>query len=213
MSLMSFIRLIGRRYLPVLFLLGLSPVYAAEDFARLTDFTDNLDSFTSNFEQTLYDADSHPLKTSTGSIALKRPGRFVWQYETPDPQTIVSDGEKVWLYDIELEQVTVSPLTERASGTPLSLLMGGTPLEESFVIKTLGEAEGIVWFELTPKSADTDFEQIFLGLNESGLAVMELRDSFDQATQIRFNEFQSGVTLDDERFLFVPPDGVDVIGQ
>ena len=119
----------------------------------------------------------------------------------------------MWLFDRELEQVTVSPLTERASGTPLSLLMGGTPLDESFAIKSLGEAEGIAWFELTPESSDTDFEQIYLGLDENGLAVMELRDSFDQATQIRFSNFESGVSLDDEQFQFVPPEGVDVIGQ
>ncbi|MBX2886423.1 MAG: outer membrane lipoprotein chaperone LolA [Granulosicoccus sp.] len=202
-----------RRWALTLGLLLLPGILAAEDLSRLTNFTDNLESFSANFEQTLYNADSDPLKSSTGSIILKRPGRFVWDYKTPDLQTIVSDGEKVWLYDQELEQVTVSPLTERASGTPLALLMGGTPLDDAFAIKALGEAEGIAWFELTPKTSDTDFEQIFLGLNDAGLAVMELRDSFDQATQIRFSDFVSGVALDDKQFEFVPPDGVDVIGQ
>lgn len=213
MYLMSTRRVIYGAWMLAFCLFTVTGAHAAEDLTRLTNFTDNLESFTAEFEQTLYDADSNPLKTSTGNIALKRPGRFLWDYKTPDLQTIVSDGEKVWLYDVELEQVTVSPLSERASGTPLALLMGGTPLDDAFDIKALGESEGIAWFELNPKTSDTDFEQIFLGLDDAGLAVMELRDSFDQATQIRFNGFQSGVTLDDERFQFVPPEGVDVIGQ
>jgi len=201
----------------LLLLVAASSPWAAADedeqFERLSRFTDELTTFTAEFEQTLYDADSNPLKTSSGTIALKRPGRFVWDYLTPDPQTIVSDGERVWLYDRGLEQVTVSPLSERAAGTPLALLLGGAQLKDAFAIKALGESEGIDWFELTPRIADTDFEQIFLGLNDAGLAVMELRDNFDQATQIRFLSFKSGVPLNDEQFEFEPPAGVDVIGQ
>ena len=197
----------------LLLLLLLAPAAAADDLTRLTTFTDKLSSFTATFEQTVYDGDSNPLQTSTGTIALKRPGRFFWDYLTPSPQTIVSDGDKVWLYDKELEQVTVSPLSERAAGTPLALLMGVTPLTEEFEIKSLGASDGVDWFELTPKTADTDFESVFLGLQGDGLAVMELRDSFGQATQIRFHDFKSGVPIDDARFHFVVPEGVDVIGQ
>jgi len=192
--------------------IGIVPAQA-QDATRLTQFTDDLTTFTAEFEQTVYDADSNPLQSSSGTIALKRPGRFVWEYLQPEAQTIVSDGDNVWLYDVELEQVTVSPLTERAGGTPLELLMGSTPIDDAFTVKALGESDAIDWYELTPKTTDTDFEQVFLGLNEAGLAVMELRDNFGQATQIRFSNFDPDVTLDDEQFVFVVPDGVDVIGQ
>lgn len=197
----------------VLVLLSSGSSLAAEDTETLTTFTDELSSFTADFVQTVYDADSNPIQESSGSIALKRPGRFVWNYLAPNPQQIVADGEKIWLYDQELEQVTVSSISERASGTPLALLMGETPLDDEFDVKALGESDNIEWFELTPKTKDTDFETVYLGLNDAGLAVMELRDNFGQATQIKFQGFKSGVDLDDGMFEFKPPAGVDVIGQ
>lgn len=91
--------------------------------------------------------------------------------------------------------------------------MGDKPLEQEFSLRVLGTSEGIDWVELTPHSGHSDFEQVFLGLNEQGLAAMELRDSFGQATQIRFSDFKSGVSIDDGKFRFVPPAGVDVIGE
>lgn len=180
---------------------------------RLTNFTDSLTSFSADFTQVVYDADSNPLQQSAGEVLLKRPGRFIWNYTSPSPQKIIADGKSVWLYDIDLEQVTVSPLSEQGSGTPLSLLMGDKPLDEEFTLRPLGNSDGIDWVELTPRSNHSDFEMVFLGLNEDGLAAMELRDSFGQATQIRFSDFTPDVRLDDAAFRFVPPAGVDVVGE
>lgn len=181
--------------------------------SALEKFVTQTTSFVAGFEQTLYDADSSPLQVSTGTIQLKRPGRFVWLYETPNKQRIVSDGEKLWLFDEELEQVTVSPLGDKVSGTPLVILMGTRPLDEEFTIKELGLAEGVDWFELIPRTDSADFESLFVGLNEVGLAAMELRDNFGQATQIVFSDLKAGVNIDDSVFVFTVPDGVDVIGQ
>lgn len=180
---------------------------------KLRNFTTTLVSFTADFQQTVYDAESNPLQSSTGAAMLKRPGKFLWHYKTPSEQKIIADGQKVWIYDIELDQVTVSPLDDRASGTPLALLMGESPLDDEFTIKVQGESDGIDWYELTPKSNDTDFEKIFIGLSKKGLAVMELRDNFSQATQIRFDNYQGNVKLNDSVFNFEPPAGVDVIGE
>lgn len=185
----------------------------AGQLKELKKFTDNLTSFSASFEQTVYDADSQPLQTSTGSATLKRPGKFTWHYQEPNEQLIVSDGKKVWIYDPDLEQVMVSPLGDRASGTPLALLMGEIPIEQEFDLKVLGKSDSIDWFELVPKSKDNDFETIFIGLNENGLAVMELRDNFGQATQIKFDGFKSNIPLDDGQFNFQPPKGVDVVGE
>lgn len=194
-------------------LLVLSPASAEDAIEQLKSFSNDLQSFETRFEQTVYDAQSQPLQSSIGKAAIKRPGKFTWHYTEPTEQQIVSDGERVWIYDTDLEQVTVSALDDRAAGTPLALLMGESPIDEEFDIKALGQSDGIEWFELIPTTKENDFEAIYLGLDESGLAVMELRDNFGQATQIKFLGFESNVPLDDAQFVFTPPAGVDVIGE
>ena len=179
---------------------------------QLSRFTDELKSFTADFVQTVYDADSNPIQESSGTVVLKRPGRFIWNYTVPTEQQIIADGNSVWLYDIDLAQVTVNSLAEQSRGTPIALLMGGTALQDEFSIRALGAADGIEWVELTPREAGADFERVYIGLNDSGLAALELRDSFGQATQIRFSNFKPDVALDEQMFRFTPPDGVDVIG-
>jgi outer membrane lipoprotein carrier protein len=202
-----------QRFLSILALLAsASLVHAADSLSQLDSFIMDVETFQADFEQTLYDADSEPLQTSLGTIKLKRPGRFVWSYTQPDDQQIIADGERIWLYDKDLEQVTVNAINDRIAGTPLVLLMRSAPLDDSFDIQALGEADGINWVELTPKAETSDFELVFIGLNEAGLAAMELRDNFGQATQIRFSNFESGIELDDSLFMFVVPEGVDVIG-
>ena len=187
-------------------------VHAGVALDQLESFIDDVESFESDFEQTLYDADSEPLQKSTGTIQLKRPGRFVWNYVTPIEQQILADGKRIWMYDKDLEQVTVNTISDRIAGTPLVLLMRSAPIEDTFEIKELGTADGINWVELTPKVETSDFEQVFIGLNVNGLAAMELRDNFGHATQIIFSDFTAGVELADSIFEFVVPEGVDVIG-
>jgi outer membrane lipoprotein carrier protein len=187
--------------------------HSADDaLERLDHFSQTLKSFTASFEQTLYDAESAPLKTSTGTVLLKRPGKFIWRYAEPEVQEIIADGARIWLYDKDLEQVTVNEIDDRVNGSPLVLLMGNKPLSDEFDIKSLGESEGIDWIELKPLETDTDFEVVYIGLNGAGLAAMELRDNFGQATQIIFKDFKADVPLDDATFDFTPPVGVDVIG-
>ena len=193
-------------------LLTASIAQAADSIEQLDRFIKDVETFQADFEQTLYAADSDPLQTSFGSIKLKRPGRFVWSYTQPDVQQIIADGKRIWFYDKDLEQVTVNTIDERVAGTPLVLLMRSAPLDDAFDIKALGEADGISWVELSPKADTSDFELVFIGFNEAGLAAMELRDNFGQATQIRFSNFESGITLDDSLFKFTVPNGVDVIG-
>ena len=193
-----------------------SNVYAQDEAVlpvqALEDFIQSLDSFEATFEQTLYAADNEELSTSFGTIKLKRPGRFVWSYDEPEPQLIVADGQRIWLYDKDLQQVTVNTIDERINGTPLQLLMRAAPLSDGFDVQALGPTEGIDWFGLTPLTEDSDFEEVFIGLRDDTLAAMELRDSFEQATQIRLSDFEKNVELDDALFEFDVPEGVDVIG-
>jgi len=189
-------------------------VSAADDVLdRLRAFTMDLKSFTADFEQSLYSADSELLTNNIGKLLLKRPGKFIWRYEGDDGQEFISDGNSLWMFDKELEQVTVNALDDRLGGTPLVLLMGGVPLEDQFKVTPLGDSDGIDWVELVPKDNSTDFESLFIGLNGNGLAAMELRDNLGQATQIQFKNFKPGAALDDKQFNFVAPEGVDVIGE
>jgi len=191
----------------------MSNAMAADDvLERLRAFTMDLKSFTADFEQSLYNSDSDLLENSVGKLLLKRPGKFIWRYAGDGGQEFISDGKSLWNFDKELDQVTVNPLNDRVGGTPLVLLMGGVPLEDQFEVKALGVSDGVDWVELIPKDKSTDFEALFIGLNESGLAAMELRDNLGQATQIQFTNFKTGVTLDDKQFNFVAPEGVDVLG-
>jgi len=180
---------------------------------RLQQLTESLTSFQAGFVQTLYDADGEPVQESRGAVIVKRPGRFRWDYKTPYEQQIIADGERLWIYDSELAQVTMKRVDRALGAAPILLLSGSRPLGEQFELRDLGEREGLEWVELTPRVQDTDFHKIYIGLDADGLGVMELRDGFGQATQIRFNDFERNVPAPDELFSFVPPAGVDVIGE
>ena len=190
-----------------------SSIACAGALDRLQTFSGQLKTFQAGFVQTLYDADSNPLEESRGAVILKRPGKFRWDYRAPYVQSIIADGEKLWIYDIDLEQVTVKKLDQALGNAPIMLLRSNQPLDTDFELRDLGEREGLEWVELLPKMRDTDFEKIFMGLSESGLEVMELRDQFGQATQIRCNNFEMNVPADDSLFEFTPPAGVDVVGD
>lgn len=207
----------NKRYLRILAVLwALVPGLALADTAALDTFMAEVNAFSAEFEQTVYDADGATLQSSSGTVVLERPARFRWEYAPQDGeeagQVLVADGERVWLYDPGLEQVTVNRIDERVAGTPLVVLMGNEPLDTAFNVSSLGAADGVDWFELAPSAADSDFETVYVGFSGGGLAAMELRDSFGQATQIRFEQFDGTIDPDDSVFQFDPPAGVDVIG-
>lgn len=202
-------------FLGLWMILGARGAHAQDDagLRSLDAFMADVQSFSAGFEQTLYDDAGEVLQSSAGTVLLQRPGRFAWEYTKPAGQRIVADGERVWLYDPDLEQVTVNRIDERVAGTPLVVLMGTAPLDEAFEVSSLGPSDGIDWVELVPKGEAADFESVYLGLQGDGLSAMELRDSFGQATQIRFSDFVANPAVPDGAFDFQVPDGVDVIGE
>ncbi len=189
------------------------PAYAGKAVERLQRFTDDLRSFEAEFVQTRYDENDEPVRKSRGVVFLQRPGLFRWSYQDPYKQIIVGDGENLWIYDADLEQVTVKKMQRALATAPITLLTGTAPLSEQFEIIDRGQREGLLWVELRPKVKDTDFRRIFLGLGEETLQVMELRDRFDQVTQIKFSEAAMNPEIEASRFEFTPPDGVDVLGR
>ena len=194
----------------------LSLLFAAATTAAanaLLDFSESLKTFRANFTQTVYDADSVVLQESKGIVSLARPGRFKWTYDDPINQIIVADGSTLWVYDVEIKQVTRQPQSTTLGSAPIGLLSGQRDIESEFVVTELGKKDDLDWFQLEPLVSDTDFNQIFIALQDDGLSAMELRDNFDQATQIVFSNFEKNITIDSEQFLFTVPDGVDVVGE
>lgn len=185
-----------------------SPAAAAE----LKQYLAGLKSFEADFVQTLRDSRGQEREQAKGRLYLEKPGRFRWEYREPAEQLIVSDGRNVWLYDVELEQVTVKALDASLSMTPASLLAGGASVEDNFTIQAASTSNGLKWFELVPKRQDTDFVRVKLGFGQGELAAMELEDKLQQRTSIAFSAVKRNPRLQRKLFVFAPPAGVDVIG-
>lgn len=179
---------------------------------RLDEFLGGLDALQADFRQVLLDEQGRASEESRGVVYLHRPGRFRWDYRQPHPQIVVADGQRLWLYDPELEQVTVQPQAEALGATPAALLASERPLEESFRVTELPPREdGTAWLALAPRDPGSSFEGIRVGLGAQGLEAMELEDGFGQTTRIEFSDIRRNPDLDADLFRFTPPEGVDVI--
>lgn len=185
---------------------------AGEATERLHEFYDKVTSLQADFHQVLLDADGNKIQESDGSVQIKRPGKFYWDYTTPYPQKIITNGEKLWIYDSDLEQVTVKSAKESLGKAPSLVLSGGHKLEEHFILQDLGEINGYLWVELRPKKADNEFSIMRLGF-EQELSLMEVTDSFGQTTRLWLKNVVRNPRLDDQLFQFEIPQGVDVVGE
>lgn len=165
------------------------------------------------FAQMVLDKNLKPLQQVTGTMQFSRPGKFRWEYDKPYEQTIVSDGSRVWLYDKDLNQVTVRRLDRALGSSPAALLAGSNEIEKSYTLTSAGMQDGFDWLEAVPKAQDTAFERIRLGFGKTGLEAMELRDQFGQVTVIKFSTIERNAKLPLEAFRFTPPKGADVISE
>lgn len=189
-------------------------VWAAESLDYLNKFVENLSTLEADFSQKLVDANGRQLQQQTGVVAMKKPGRFNWHYLQPFEQQIVADGEKLWFYDVDLEQVTVKPLEEALGSAPIALLTSERPLNDQFVITELGKIGELYMLQLEAKVKDTDYGFALLAFNEEGLLeVMELKDPLGQVTTIELENIKFNQDIDAQRFEFKVPEGVDVIGM
>jgi outer membrane lipoprotein carrier protein len=144
---------------------------------------------------------------------LQRPNKFRWDYNKPYEQQIISDGKDVFLYDTDLEQVTIRSLSQALGSSPAALLAGGAEVEKSFVLKTIKREDGLDWVEALPSSDDSGFERILLGFKGKDLSKMEMYDSFKNITLIAFSSVERNPSLQLSSFLFATPEGVDVVGH
>jgi outer membrane lipoprotein carrier protein len=194
-------------------LCSLSAFAAGPARSKLDAFAQDLHSLSGQFNQTLTDANGSQKKTSTGTLALQAPRQFRWDTTAPYKQTIVADGSRVWLYDPDLDQVTVRTQSSEESQSPLTVITDLSQLDREFKVVEQGEHDGLVWLRLTSTAKDPQFDHADLGFDASGLARMAFKDQLGNTTDIRFSDWKHNPTLPPATFNFVPPKGADVIGD
>ena len=191
-----------------------SVAVAADDARqRLDTFFTGVSSLQGSFNQQVFSKKGKVIQQSTGDISMLRPGKFRWVYKTPDPQTIVSNGKNIWVYDEDLEQVTIKPMSQALSSAPIALLTRKQKPDEQFQVQAITHnAAGLDWFKLTPHKKSKDFKFFEIGLDNNGLRQMIMHDQLGQRTVLQLNA-KTNVPINGSTFFFNIPAGVDVIGK
>lgn len=192
----------------------------ADAVATLRSFAHDVQSGRAAFTQTVTSPDGKKVRKSTGTLELLRPNRFRFEYKAPTEQVIVGDGKKVWLYDADLNQVTVRPMGQAVGATPAALLAGGDALERDFILQALpqpaggaSDAAAMAWVQAVPRQKDGQFQSVKVGFKGTMLAALEVLDSFGQTSRLDFSQFDTKVAVPAARFVFTPPPGADVLNQ
>jgi len=180
---------------------------------RLRAFVKDTQTARADFTQTVADKDGRVAQTASGEFLLERPGKFRWTVQKPYKQLLVGDGQRVWIFDEDLNQVIVRKIGEALGSTPAALLAGSQDVERAFTWKDLPSSGGLEWLSATPISKETTFAEIRLGFDAKGLAALELLDAFGQKSVVRFTGFERNPKLPPSSFAFTPPKGADVIGE
>ena len=194
--------------------LAAGTVAADDSVVRVEKYLGSLKTLRADFVQVVRDRQGQITNRATGTLSIARPDRFRWDYRQPYLQTIVADGRRLWLYDADLEQVTVRPLEQGLGSTPAMLLSGAGKAADAFAAGSTERRDEYTWCELIPKQRGSDFERVALAFNAKGeLAAMELVDKLGQATEIGLRGVVRNGKVDESAFQFVPPRGADVIGD
>ena len=196
-------------------LLLLLPLCAhAGAIERLKTFIAGTHSAQADFTQVVVDQNGKRVQSAAGVMQFQRPGKFRWTYQKPYAQIIVGDGVKFWLYDEDLNQVTVKKLDAALGSSPAALLSGNNEIERGFNLKEDGSRDGLEWLQANAKAQDTSFDKIRMGFNaQSELVAMELNDMFGHKTVLRFSNMQHNPKFSAQQFHFTPPQGADVLGE
>ncbi|MDO9010621.1 MAG: outer membrane lipoprotein chaperone LolA [Gallionella sp.] len=203
------------KYIFAILMLSALPLTAqAGAIEKLKTFISATHSAQANFTQVVLEQNGKRIQSASGIMQFQRPGRFRWTYQQPYEQIIVGDGAKFWLYDKDLNQVTVKKLDAALGSSPAALLAGSNEIERGFVLKEAGQREGLDWLQATPKAQESSFSAVFMGFDaQAGLVVMELNDAFGHKTVLRFSAMQRNPKLSAQQFQFAPPAGADVISD
>lgn len=191
----------------------LSPLAVASGLDDFLAFNAATKTATASFEQQAFDRAGKAVDRSSGTFAFARPGKFRWAYEKPHKELLVADGTRLWIYDPDLQQVTVKRVDQAISSTPAALLAGKDDITQLFTLRDAGTRDGLAWVEALPKAKDTGFDRVRLGMRGRTLAAMELYDQLGGHTLLHFTDLKANVPLPPDTFRFTPPKGADVIDE
>jgi outer membrane lipoprotein carrier protein len=189
---------------------GITPARAA-GIDQLRSFLSQTKTARGEFSQRVGSRNSPKAQNSSGTFVFQRPGRFRWTYVKPYEQVIVADGETLYLFDKDLNQVTVKKLAGAIPASPASILFGSNQFEKDFEVRDGGSRDELEWIVATPRARDTPFEKIEIGFRDGLPAAMQLADSFGQTSQLRFSKVERNPAIDPLTFRFTPPPGADVL--
>jgi len=199
---------------PIVLAVLLAPTLAlAGALEQMRQFLGSTKTLRAEFVQEVMVQGGRKPQHSSGQMAISRPGKLRWEVSKPYPQLLVGDGEKFWIYDPELAQVTVKKIDQAIGSTPAAILAGNNEFERNFVLRDDGERDGLQWLLAIPKKPDSGFEKLRLGFVDNMLMAMEMFDSFGQITLLKFAKIERNPDLPASLFRFVPPAGVDVVGD
>ncbi len=182
-------------------------------FATLEAFLDDVRSLTADFEQEIWNADQQLVQSDKGSLSLKRPNRFRWNYMDPTELVVAADGQRFWIYDVELEQVTVAPFDDTLGASPAMLLSGDRNVREEFEVVDTRTVDGLEWVKLEPRASSSDFSSVRIGFSGNTPRRLELVDGLNNVTRISFDNLDVNPELADELFELDVPDGVKILGE
>jgi outer membrane lipoprotein carrier protein len=200
------------RWCAALALAALACAARADAVDTLRAFVRDVQSGSADFTQTVTSPDGARTKTSSGSFEFARPNRFRFAYTKPFEQVIVADGQKVWIYDRDLNQVSSRRLSQALGATPAALLAGGE-LERDFELRALPDRDGLAWVEATPRAEGGTLQSVRVGFRGKELAAIEIRDAFGQTSLLRFGKMTTNQPPVASHFQFTIPPGADVIEQ
>lgn len=185
---------------------------AATGLEQLKSFLASTKSIRGDFNQVVIPKSGRKAQQSAGNFAILRPGKFQWTYRKPYQQLLVSDGEKLWIYDPELQQATVRRLGQAIGSSPAALL-AGDELDKSFVLSDAESANGLDFVSATPRGEDASFVRLRIGFRDKLPRVLQVEDNFGQVTTLQLDHLEVNVPLAAGEFRFTPPKGVDLVGE
>ena len=201
-----------KRWAVAFLLAGAAVIARADAVDTLREFVRDVKSGRADFTQTVSSADGKRQRSSSGSFEFERPNRFRFAYAKPFEQLIVSDGQKVWIHDVDLNQVSVRRLGAALGATPAALLAGAA-IDKEFELAAQPSTDGIDWVQATPRQKDGAFQSMRVGFRGKALAAVEILDNFGQRSLLQFSQYAANAALPPQSFRFVPPPGADVIEQ
>jgi len=180
---------------------------------KLRAFIEQTRSAKASFSQTVTDSGGQVAQKASGTVQFERPGRFRWTYDKPYEQLIVGDGQKLWIYDQDLNQVTERKLDKALGSSPAALLAGSDDIDRHFSLNAIGMKRQVDWLEVRPLDEESLFEKVMMGFRGNTLDTMELYDHFGQKTVIRFTNLQRNPRTPPDLYKFTVPEGADVVSE